>query len=72
MNLDEEILLNKFGQNLITNSVLTELFVNFDLQAKRVYLTYLVNLIMQSKVKDEDIDQAILESKLRACLKISG
>lgn len=65
MNLDEEILINKYGQDLVSADVLMRLFNSFDFSWKKVFLTDLSYLIIQSKPKDQDIVLAIKRSKLK-------
>ncbi len=63
MNLENQILLNQYGQGLITSEPLMELF---DTVQKREFLNELIYLIIQSKPKEEDIESAIEKSALRA------
>lgn len=66
MNLEEEILINKYGQGLVDN---TELLSNFNIlgsEKKRAYLTDMTFLIMQSKPSDNDIETVISDSKLKS------
>ena len=65
MKLEEEILINKYGQSLIVVEQLTERFSLLDLPQKKLFLNDILYLIMQSKPKDEDIEPAITESKLK-------
>lgn len=65
MNLEDEILINKYGQDLITSEKLTEKFNLLDSHQNRLFLNDILHLIMQSKAKDEDIEEAIRESKLK-------
>ena len=65
MNIQDEILVNKYGQDLITIQQLTDKFGTFDLLQKRLFLNDILYLIMQSKPKDEDIEPTIIESKLK-------
>ncbi|MFZ4784454.1 MAG: DUF5958 family protein [Flavobacteriales bacterium] len=65
MNLEEQILINKYGQGLIDR---TELLFNFnalELERKRAYLSEMVYLILQSKPENEDIGLVILDSGLK-------
>ena len=66
MNLEELILLNKYGQGLIpANQVLNE-FSPLPLKMKRESISKLIYLIIQSRVSDIDIAPAIEESQLRS------
>lgn len=65
MNLEEEILINKYGQDLVSADVLMHLFNSFDFSCKKAFLTGLSYLIIQSKPKDQDIVLAIQRSKLK-------
>lgn len=65
MKIEDEILVNKYGQNLILVEQLTEIFDSLDLPQKKSFLNDILYLIMQSKPKDEYIEPAILESKLK-------
>ena len=65
MNIEDEILINKYGQGLISTDELLNRFSVYDLMNKRAYLKKLLGLIGQSKPKDEDIEPAIKESRLK-------
>lgn len=65
MDLKHEILINKYGQNLIPIKVLVEYFKKLDYAGKRRYLQHLVTLILQSNPVDSDILQAIEDSHLK-------
>jgi hypothetical protein len=65
MNIEDEILINKYGQDLISADELLKNFSVYDLLSKGVYLRELLGLIVQSKPKDEDIELAIKESGLK-------
>jgi len=65
LKIDKAITLNKYGQGLIVSDVLADEFTNFALIEKRNYLKELIALILQSKPMKEDIQSAILESKLK-------
>jgi len=66
MKLEDEILVNKFGQGLVAIDQLTEEFSLLGVfQKKREFLNEFLYLIMQSKPKKEDIEPAILESGLK-------
>lgn len=66
MKLEDEILVNKFGQGLVAIEQLTEDFSLLEVFEKKEFLSEFLYLIMQSKPKNEDIDPAILESGLKA------
>lgn len=66
MNREDEILVNKYGQSLILIEQLTDKFSLLDLPQKELFLNDILYLIMQSKPKDEDIEPAIKESKLKS------
>lgn len=63
--IEEEILINKYGQGLLSNEILLNKFSTFDLDSKNNFLNKVIYLIMQSKAKDEDINPAIVESNLK-------
>ena len=65
MNIEDEILVNKYGQNLIAVQQLTDKFELLDLLQKKLFLNDILYLIMQSKPRDEDIEFAIKESGLK-------
>ena len=65
MNIEDEILINKYGQNLIVLQQLKDKFGLLDLLQKKLFLNDILYLIMQSKPKEEDIEPAIKESKLK-------
>lgn len=65
MNVEDEILINKYGQDLISADELLKNFSVYALLNKGVYLRELLGLIGQSKPKDEDIELAIKESGLK-------
>lgn len=65
MKLEEEILINKYGQGLANNIELLSKFNTLDTEKRRVFLTDLTFLIMQSKPSDKDIETVISDSKLK-------
>lgn len=65
MEIQEQILINKFGQNLVEISQIEEKFKSLQLSEKRNFLNDMIFFIMQSKPKEEDITEAILQSKLK-------
>lgn len=66
MHIQDEILVNQYGQYLIDIKPLQERFSLIDSSEKRLYLKDLVNLIIQSKALDEDIAEAIKLSGLKS------
>lgn len=66
MKLEDEILVNKFGQGLIAIEQLTEDFRLLEMIKKKEFLNELLFLIMQSKPKNEDIEPAITNSGLKS------
>jgi len=66
MKLEDEIQLNKFGQDLVNVDNLLEAFKLLSAGEKERYLTDLVWLVQQSKAKKEDVDQAIIISRLKS------
>ncbi len=76
MNLEQEILINQYGQNLISIEVLLENYKISDIENKRIYLHHLVTLIIQSKCMNSDISQAISNSNLKKtftpCVLLEG
>jgi hypothetical protein len=65
LRTEQEITLNRYGQGLIEVEVFFDEFSCFDLTEKRHYLQEIKALIQQSKPREEDIQPAILESKLK-------
>ncbi|MDZ4147699.1 MAG: DUF5958 family protein [Flavobacteriaceae bacterium] len=65
LRTDKAITLNKYGQGLIDSEILVDEFSGFELIEKRNYLKEIIALILQSKPQEEDIQPAILESKLK-------
>lgn len=66
MNIDTEILINKYGQGLIDEEQIMQLFDSFDTDYRKFFLTEILFLIIQSKPKEEDIEVAILNSGLKS------
>jgi hypothetical protein len=65
MEIEEQILINKFGQNLVEISLIEEKFKSLGLSEKRNFLNDMIFFIMQSKPKEDDITEAISQSKLK-------
>lgn len=74
MNIDEQIIINKFGQDLSAFHDLLNLFQSKDQENKKKFLADLAFLIIQSKPNDNDIDKAIelgmLKPTYTPCVKI--
>ena len=66
MIIEHEILINQYGQDLLSLEELMEIsFLNLSTEYQRVYLNDVVNLIIQSKPKNEDISLVIEISQLK-------
>lgn len=65
MRLEEEIIVNKYAQGLISAESLSETFAQKDWAQKKSFLNDLLYLIMQSKPTKEDIEPAIKNSGLK-------
>lgn len=65
MEIENEILVNKYAQSVVDIENLVLIFNSFDLVNKKKYLNDLLFFILQSKAQDEDIESAIEKSKLR-------
>ncbi len=65
MKLEDEILVNKYGQGLIAIEQLTNKFSLLNWTQKKLFLNDILYLIMQSKPKEADIELAINESGLK-------
>lgn len=65
MEIENEILVNKYAQNVVDIEDLILIFNSFSLDEKKKYLNDLLFFILQSKAQDEDIEPAIEKSKLR-------
>ncbi len=74
MNINEQIVINKFGQDLLPFPEVLNIFQSKDKENKKKFLTDLAFLIIQSKSTDSDIDSAIELGKLKPtftpCVKI--
>lgn len=74
MNINEQILINKFGQDLLSFQDVLNFFDSLDRENKKKTLNELAYLILQSKSVDSDIDKAIELGKLKPtytpCVKI--
>lgn len=66
MRLQDEILINQYGQGIISHEILVNIFENLAEEEKKGFLGELLNLIIQSKPLDVDIDDAIVQSGLKA------
>ncbi len=65
MIISHEVLVNEFGQNLISLDRLLVIFRSLTQEEKKNFLTDLVFLIMQSKPIANDGELAVLESKMK-------
>lgn len=65
MNIQQELELNMFGQNLLDESDILETYSTLNILSKHNYLNHLVTLILQSKPIDGDIENAIKQSTLK-------
>lgn len=65
MTTQDEILINQFGQNLIFADDIKNKFESQTTVQKKIFLNEIINLINQSKPNNEDIEIAIVESKLK-------
>jgi len=63
MKIEQEICINQYGQGILDINQLLSFFKSVD--NKRALFSYILNLIMQSKPKEEDIEPAIAASKLK-------
>lgn len=66
MKIEHEILVNKYGQGLVSTELLLNLFGSFDMSSQKVFLSEILFLILQSKPKEEDIEPAIINSGLKS------
>jgi hypothetical protein len=65
MTLEEQVAVNQFGQGVRSRESLLLYFSKMSEVRKRDYLTYLSDLIWQSKPVEGDIEQAIIDSLLK-------
>lgn len=65
MELEYELLINKFGQDLIQKDEVLQVFDHQNDEGKESFLVGLLQLIQQSKPQDFDIETIILASKLK-------
>ena len=66
MKLEQEILLNKYGQGVIDKENILSVFLNLDKNSQKKYFADVIFLIEQSKVKTEDIEKAIVDCGLKS------
>lgn len=66
MKIEHEILVNKYGQELVNFEELLTLFESFDISYQKIFLNEILFLILQSKPKEEDIGPAIIKSGLKS------
>lgn len=65
MKIENEILVNKFGQDLVDVEQIINMLSSHDYPDKRFFMNEMIFLIAQSKPKDEDILPTIAASKLK-------
>jgi hypothetical protein len=65
MNIHNELILNRFGQNINDSETIFNLFQKYSLIEKKEYLKDLAYLIIQSKPIDIDIEVAIQNSEIK-------
>ena len=65
MKLEYEILINKYGQEIIDNKSILTLFESFEFEDQKDFLKEILFLVIQSKPQQEDIDSAIIDSELK-------
>lgn len=66
MKIEDEILFNQFGQGVQSEEKVMEKFEPLDINEKRAFLREIEYLIIQSKVRVNDIDEAIKKGKLKS------
>jgi hypothetical protein len=66
MRIEEEILINQYGQDIISINFLLNRFKLLNIEEKKIYLRDILNLIIQSKVINDDIQEAIKNSNLKS------
>jgi hypothetical protein len=66
MKIEDEILVNKYGQELIEIKLLIDVFGLLDWPQKKLFLNDILYLIMQSKPNEGDIEIAIEKSGLKS------
>ncbi|MCD7937028.1 MAG: DUF5958 family protein [Tannerellaceae bacterium] len=65
MTFQEELLINKFGQDLVDQEEVRSYFCTLEEESRRRFLRELTGLIFQSKPQIEDIGPAIKNSGLK-------
>jgi Family of unknown function (DUF5958) len=65
MKIEDQILLNKFGQGLLSADDVIAIFDSIDIEDKKAFFSDLIDLIIQSKATDEDVEPAIRFSGLK-------
>ncbi len=68
MTIEQQVLINKFGQKLIKEDELLEQFKVLEDEYKRLFLIELIGMIVQSKPLTNDIELAIENSNLKPTL----
>lgn len=66
MKIEQEILINQYGQGVVGIGQLISLFETFGGDSKRLFLNEMLFFIMQSKPENEDVELAIVSSKLKS------
>lgn len=65
MKIEQEILINQYGQGIVEIDQLMSLFETFDNNSKISFLNDVLFFIIQSKPKDDDAESAIMKSNLK-------
>lgn len=65
MKIENEILINKYGQGLANIEQLLNLFESFDVSSQKEFLREMLFFILQSKPREDDIESAIINSGLK-------
>jgi len=66
MKIEQEILINKYGQNLVDIDPLLNFFRSFDMSYRKIFLNEMLFLVVQSKPEESDIEFAIKNSGLKS------
>jgi len=65
MKVEQEIMLNKYGQGIITHESLVSSFIEMNTSEQDSFMNDFLFVIMQSKPLNEDIENAIVGSGLK-------
>ena len=65
MKLEYEILINKYGQGLVTSQLLLLIFEGLEVASRKNFLNDVLFLVQQSKPNNDDIEPVIFESGLK-------